>query len=264
MRHPIHIGTSGWSYDDWLGPFYEPGTAKGDYLAAYAREFDAVEVDSTFYRTPGRRMVEGWAAKTPAGFRFALKVPRVITHDQVLLDCDEAMDKLLAALEPLGEKCLCLLLQFKYFNRKAFSSAGAFLERLDAFLARYATRVPLACEIRNKNWVGAPYFDLLRSHNVSAALVEHVWMPRIDWLLDEYDVVTGPLSYVRLLGDRQGIEEQTQSWDKVVVDRVHDLDRVAESLHAIAARAELLVFVNNHYAGHAPQTCRDLAERVGA
>ncbi len=260
--HAIHIGTSGWSYDDWRGPFYPPGTAQGDYLTTYAEQFDTVEVDSTFYRIPSRRMVQGWADKTPAEFRFALKMVRSVTHERVLVDCEADVETLMANLEPLQEKLRCVLLQFGYFNRKAFASSEPFFERLETFLDAYADQLPLACEIRNRNWLGARYFDLLRRHNVAACLVEHAWLPPLNELVEAHDVVTGPFSYFRLIGDRKGIEEITETWDEVVVDRARDLDRVAEALRRIATRAEILVYINNHYAGHGPQSCRELAARL--
>jgi uncharacterized protein YecE (DUF72 family) len=262
MHDNLRIGTSGWSYDDWVGPFYPDGTAKGDYLREYARHFDTVEVDSTFYRPPSERMVAGWAAKTPAEFRFALKVPQAITHEQVLVDCERDMADFIARLAPLGPRLRCVLLQFGYFNRRAFSAAGPFFERLDRFLATFAPQVPLACEIRNKQWLTRDYFDLLRGHNVAAALVEHAWLPPIDRLVADHDVVTGPFAYVRLIGDRKGIEEITKSWDKVVVDRSRDVGRVARALREIARSAETLVYVNNHYAGHGPATCRALHDAL--
>ncbi|HPM25120.1 MAG TPA: DUF72 domain-containing protein [Phycisphaerae bacterium] len=258
MSGTIRIGTSGWSYDDWVGPFYPPGTAKGEYLSHYATRFDTVEVDSTFYRPPSPAMISGWAQRTPAEFAFALKTPRVITHDQMLQDCDAEMESLLESLQPLGKRLKVLLLQFGYFNRAAFASSTPFFQRLDTFLGRYAARVPLACEIRNNNWLTPEYFDLLRGHRVTAALVEHAWLPPIDRLCAEHDVHTGPFAYVRLIGDRAGIERTTQKWDQTVVDRSADLRRVARALRQIAQSADVLVFINNHYAGHGPATCRDL------
>jgi uncharacterized protein YecE (DUF72 family) len=78
---PVRIGTCGWSYQDWSGVFYPKGTAAGEYLSYYAQRNAVVEVDSTFYRSPSRKMVEGWRDKTPDGFGFSLKVPQVITHE---------------------------------------------------------------------------------------------------------------------------------------------------------------------------------------
>ena len=86
MNGNVHIGTSGWSYADWVGSFYPQGTPARDYLACYTGEFDVVEVDSTYYRPPSRKMVTGWAEKTPDHFRFFLKAPGEITHKKVLAD----------------------------------------------------------------------------------------------------------------------------------------------------------------------------------
>jgi uncharacterized protein YecE (DUF72 family) len=78
---PARIGTCGWSYPDWSGIFYPKGMAASEYLSFLAERYPVVEVDSTFYRTPARKMVEGWREKTPDGSGFSLKVPQVITHE---------------------------------------------------------------------------------------------------------------------------------------------------------------------------------------
>ena len=261
-RQSIHIGTSGWSYVDWVGPFYRAGTPKSDFLGAYAEHFEVVEVDSTYYAPPAKRIVTGWYERTPEGFRFALKAPGAITHEKVLDDCERDADAFFDALAPLGEKLLCVLLQFGYFNKAKFASAGPFMERLDAFLERCAARVPLAVEIRNKAWLTRGYFDLLRRHNAAAALVEHAWLPPVERLIEQQDVVTGPFSYFRLIGDRTGIEEITKTWGETVLDRSSDLRRVAGSMRRIAERVPVYTFVNNHYAGHGPETSRRLRAEV--
>lgn len=261
--NPIRIGTSGWSYADWVGPFYEPGTQQGDFLARYAEDFDIIEVDSTFYRPPSARMVAGWDRRTPPEFRFALKVPRVITHERVLADCDAEMESFVDVLEPLRPKIRAVLLQFGYFNRQAFPGPRPFFERLECFLEKFAGRVPLACEIRNKAWLNREYFELLRRHGVAAALVEHAWLPPIDQLVAAQDVGTGPYTYVRLIGDRQGIEQITQTWERTVIDRTADLQRIAGALQQLRTRGEVIVFLNNHYAGHAPDSCRRLRAELG-
>ncbi len=264
MPESIHIGTSGWSYDDWVGPFYPAGVRKSDYLEHYSRAFQVVEVDSTYYRPPSVGQVRAWADRTPAGFKFALKAPGLITREKALLDCEAEMQGLVDALAPLGSKLICVLLQFSYFNRSAFASVRPFLERLSAFLARFAGAVPLAVEIRNKNWLTRDYFELLRSHAAAAALVEHAWLPPLNQVAANLDVVTAPFSYVRLIGDREEIERVTTTWEKPVIDREADLARVASAIRTIAARVPVYTFVNNHYAGHGPDTCRRLRERLDA
>ena len=74
------LGTMGFSYADWAGTFYPAGTKAGDYLARYARFFDAVELDTTFHAVPPAERFRRWAGATPAGFRFAVKTPKTVTH----------------------------------------------------------------------------------------------------------------------------------------------------------------------------------------
>ena len=85
----LRLGTSSWSCQDWVGVFYPAGATAADFISEYAKHFDAVEVDSTFYRTPSAAMVRNWRARTPAGFLVAAKFPQVITHEKVLVDCGD-------------------------------------------------------------------------------------------------------------------------------------------------------------------------------
>ncbi len=260
---PILIGCSGWSYADWEGAFYPEGMAAGEYLEYYADRFPIVEVDSTFYRPPTPRMVRAWRDRTPDDFLFSLKVPRVITHEKQLRDCQEEVDGFASSIQPLGPKLHSALLQMGYFNRGAFASLGAFLDILDGFLGRWPhDRVPLAVEIRNPRWVVEEFVDLLRSHRTALTLTEQTWMPRPSEIVVRFDPLTGPFAFLRLLGDRKAIEKITQTWDRVVVDRANELDETAQVINGLAERAPVVAFVNNHYAGHAPQTVRELRGRL--
>jgi len=262
--HPILIGCSGWSYPDWEGPFYPAGMAAGDYLEWYADRFPIVEVDSTFYRPPTPRMVRGWRDRTPDGFKFALKVPQVITHQKQLRDCAEEVDGFVSSIEPLGEKLFCALLQMGYFNRGAFGSLDDFLPVLDAFLAAWPHRtIPLAVEIRNPRWVGPELAEVLRDHDTALTLTEQTWMPTPAQVAERIDPVTGPLAFVRLLGDREAIEKVTNTWDKIVVDKSAELAETARVIEGLARRVPVAVFANNHYAGHSPATVRDLRALLG-
>ena len=84
MTSRLRLGTQGWNYDAWVGPFYPPGTRPAEYLTVYARAFETVEVDSTFYAIPPIKTVRGWYDRTPPGFTFALKLPQEITHERRL------------------------------------------------------------------------------------------------------------------------------------------------------------------------------------
>jgi uncharacterized protein YecE (DUF72 family) len=262
--NPILIGTSGWSYPDWNGVFYPEGMDAADYLGYYADRFDIVEVDSTFYRPPTPRMVRAWRDRTPDDFRFVPKVPRVITHEKQLQNCREEVEGFVGSIEPLARKIPCALLQMGYFNRGAFGSIGQFLDVLDAFLADWPhTSVPLAVEIRNPRWLNADYAAVLRAHNAALVLTEQTWMPRPAEIAARLDPVTGPLAFLRLLGDRDSIEKITQTWDRIVVDRSAELAETAGVIRTLAQRVPTVVFINNHYAGHAPRTVLDLRRLLG-
>lgn len=262
--NPIWIGCSGWSYPDWAGPFYPEGMAAGEYLEWYADRFPIVEVDSTFYRVPSKGMVQGWKDRTPDGFRFALKVPQAITHQKMLKGSEAEVDGFVASILPLGKKLTAALLQLGYFNRGAFGSLDEFLDVLDPFLARWPhDEVPLAVEVRNPRWVTPKLAEVLRDHGAALTLTEQTWMPRPSEVARLVDPVTGPLGFVRLLGDRESIEKVTTTWDKVVVDRSADLAENVEVIRSMADRVPVAVFLNNHYAGHSPATARDLRKLLG-
>lgn len=262
--HPVLIGCSGWSYPDWVGPFYPGGMDASDYLAWYADRFPIVEVDSSFYRPPTPGMVRAWYHRTPADFKFALKIPQAITHQKQLRDCEEEVDGFVTSIEPLGEKLFCALLQMGYFNRGAFGSLEEFLPVLDDFLAAWPHgKVPLAVEIRNPRWVGREFVDVLRKHNAALTLTEQKWMPTPAEVAGRVDPVTGPFAFVRLIGDREAIEKLTTTWGRVVIDRSAELADSAALIGDLARHVPVAVFVNNHYAGYSPETARQLRGLLG-
>ena len=112
----LRIGTSSFTAAGWSGPFYPPELKPREYLTYYATKFNTVEVDSTFYATPSVSTVNGWRDKTPEGFIIAAKVPQVITHEKVLLDCEPEFVEFVDTMRLLGDKLGSLVLQFPYFN----------------------------------------------------------------------------------------------------------------------------------------------------
>jgi uncharacterized protein YecE (DUF72 family) len=123
----IRLGATAFTAAGWEGKFYPKGMKSRDAIIHYSKQFDTVEVDSTFYRVPNPRVVKGWHDKTPKGFIFTAKVPQTITHEYVLENCESDLKEFLRAMDPLGEKLGPLLFQFPYFNKEAFSSLGDFL-----------------------------------------------------------------------------------------------------------------------------------------
>lgn len=262
--HPILIGCSGWSYADWEGAFYPQAMVPVDYLGWYADHFPVVEVDSSFYRVPSFRLVRGWFERTPEGFRFALKVPRAITHDKQLRDCEREVAEFVDAVQGLGEKLLVAILQLGYFPTAAFRTLDNFLRVLDPFLALWPhDRVPLALETRNARWVAPALTDVLRAHSTSLVLTELKRMPRPAEVTSRLDPLTGPLGVIRLLGDRDAAEQATKRFDRVVIDRTAEMAETARVIATLAERAPVAVFASNHYAGFAPETARELRGMLG-
>lgn len=256
--HAIRLGTCGWSYEDWRVVFYPEGLKAGEFLSYYAERYPVVEVDSSYYRTPSRRTVEGWRDRTPEHFGFSLKVPQVITHEKVLRDCQEERDAFLAVARLLGTKLLACVLQFGYFNRTAFANLDAFLDRLNPFLETWPRDVPLAVEVRNKNWMTADLADSLRSHRAAWVLPDQAWMPAPLSVVEKLDAVTGPFAYVRLLGDRAEVDNRTSTLNRIVIDRAAQVEADATAIRRLSTRVPVLAFVNNHFAGYAPETLRQL------
>jgi uncharacterized protein YecE (DUF72 family) len=254
----IRLGTSAFTAAGWEGTFYPAGMKPADFLSYYATKFDTVEVDSTFYRTPAVSTVKGWYAKTPPGFVFAAKVPQMITHEKMLVDCDEEFQIFLKTMDNLGEKLGPLLLQFGYFNKQAFAGVKEFLACLVPFLAKIPKEYRFAVEIRNKYWLVPAFVDALRERNIALALIDQSWMPRPKEQFARVDPITADFAYVRWLGDRKGIELQTKVWDKIIVDRTAELGEWVDVLKNVHERKiQILAFANNHYAGYGPGTIEE-------
>jgi uncharacterized protein YecE (DUF72 family) len=164
MTAQIRLGTSAFTAAGWPGAFYPRGMKSADYLSYYSTKFDTVEVDSTFYRCPTIEAVNNWALKTAAGFIFSLKVPRTITHEKVLIECDKDFEEFIGAAHVLGEKLGPIVFQFPNFNKDSFSNPIQFFSRLKAFLKKLPRIGPykFAVEIRNKWWLTPRFADLLR------------------------------------------------------------------------------------------------------
>lgn len=264
MTAELRIGTSAFTAAGWPGSFYPDNLKPAGYLSHYATQFDTVEVDSTFYRTPSLSTVKGWAQKTPKDFLFAAKVPQVITHDKVLVGCEREFKTFIDTMDALGPKLGPMLFQFPYFNRAKFKSVGEFIALLRPFLKSLPKGYRFAVEMRNRSWLDARLADALRERGVALALVDHAWMPRPAELFEKLDPITADFTYIRWLGDRKGIEEQTKTWGKTIVDRRKELVEWVEICRKLSARSvDIFAFANNHYAGHAPATVRQFWELWG-
>jgi uncharacterized protein YecE (DUF72 family) len=186
------VGTSGYSFADWVGPFYPPGTRSGDFLEFYARHFDCVEVNATYYHIPPPRALEQMERKTPAGFRFIVKLHQSMTHERTLER--PLVRDFLAAIEPLKSagKYHGLLAQFPWaFRRDA--GAKAHLERLCEALPGE----PLWVEFRHDSWMHPQLPTWLAGHGLGYCAVDE---PALPGLVPPVTHVTNGVGYVRFHG----------------------------------------------------------------
>jgi uncharacterized protein YecE (DUF72 family) len=251
------LGTSAFTANGWVGSFYPAWMKPSDRLKYYATRFATVEIDSTYYGTPTPETVSNWYLKTPADFIFAAKVPQVVTHEKMLVDCETEFEEFVDRMQILDSKLGPLLLQFPKFN-KFVMNENDFLRRLRFFLARVKdSPVRFVVEIRNKGWLTERLLDVLRENRVALALSDTSFMPR-PWE-QKLDLITTDFAYVRLLGDRKEIERETLVWDKVIVDRTEELEHWVDLFGNIRRRTadlQIYAYANNHYQGHGPATVK--------
>ena len=183
-----------------------------------------------------------------------------MTHDKVLVDCDSEFAEFIDTMRILKEKLGPMVLQFPKFDKCVLKSSGEFLGRLDSFLKRVSDpALRFAVEIRNKDWLNSRLTEALRAHNVALALTDTSFMPRPWEIRGNLDLVTADFAFVRWLGNRKGIEQQTTTWDKTVVDRTQDLRNWVDVFKSFVRNAKVLkifAFANNHYAGFGPGTVK--------
>mgnify|MGYP001049871833 FL=1 len=166
----LRIGTSGWHYPGWWGPFYPQSVKKKDALGYYASRFDAVELNAPFYRTPTEVAVRNWRDSTPENFRFAWKASRFITHVKRLKVEKDSIALLEARLGALGEKLGPVLFQLPP-NMKCDR------ERLARFIAMLPRRHRYAFEFRNPDWYRPEILDLLADHDAAFCISDHSAAP---------------------------------------------------------------------------------------
>lgn len=159
----LRAGTSGFSYKEWRGSFYPDKMRESEMLAFYAAQFDAVELNNTFYRMPNESTLTQWAGQVPPSFRFALKASRTITHIKRLKDVAEPVEYLYRTTAVLGERRGPVLFGLPP-NMKVD------LDRLSALLALVPRDVPTAIEFRHESWHDDAVFDALRDHNVALCI----------------------------------------------------------------------------------------------
>lgn len=253
MPSTVRIGTQGWNYDAWIGPFYPPDTRASDFLAVYSRAFDTVEVDSTFYAVPPERTVQSWAERTPDHFTFALKLPQEITHERRLRDCADLTEQFFDRARALGPKLGAVLVQLG----PEFGPTE--LPALASFLPTLPRDMRVAVEFRQRGWMYDGVLALLAEHRVALALTDGRWIPRRT-MLALADRPTADFAYIRWMGPDRDIVD----YSRVQADRTRELETWAEAILLLAQKVTAVYgYANNHFAGHSPATARQLQRLLG-
>ncbi len=253
MTAALRLGTQGWNYDAWVGPFYPEGTRPTDYLTVFARAFDTVEVDSTFYAIPPAKTIRAWGDRVPAGFTFALKLPQEITHENRLRHSDDLLKLFFERARELGEKLGPVLVQLG----PDFSPSE--LPALAGFLPKLPRDAQVAIEFRQRAWIHEGVIALLAEHGVALALTDARWIPR-KAMLALAERPTADFAYVRWMGPNRDIVD----YSRTQVDRTREIDAWVKVLPLLAKRVQTVYgYANNHFAGHSPATVRELQHKLG-
>ena len=246
----LYLGTSGWSYADWEGTVYPPGTTPAGRLAEYVKHFTTVEIDSTFYGTPRETTVERWREVAPRGFLFAAKFPQELTHESNLVNVRSEAERFVHTMQTLEDKLGPLLLQLP--PDFTVEDMGV----LDDFLRSLPEGPRYAVEVRHRSWIGSDLPELLRECGAALTLVDYPRMPRMH-------EATADFSYIRWLGDRR---EFPAGHTHLKKERDYDLAWWSDVAGGFLEEGKtVFAYANNHYQNHSPSTLERFLElrRVG-
>lgn len=238
----LHIGTSGWMYRDWRGVLYPARLPARRWLAHYTIAFDTVEINNTFYRLPAAETFLSWRRQAPAGFFYAVKANRYLTHQIKLIDAAEPLQTFLGRARLLEARLGPVLYQLPPYWR-------CDLARLASFLALLPRDLYHVFEFRDTSWYNDDVRRLLAEANVSLCLHDSRGVVCPPW-------VTGPLVYVRFHGPTDPVfagrygRAHMRRWAKTI-------DEFRHGGHDVWA------FFNNDVAGNAVINARELRDLLG-
>lgn len=249
----IRMGTSGFSYKDWIGEVYPADLPQTQWLSYYAVAFDTVELNVTYYRLPERKTVAGWVVRTPDDFLFSVKAHQSLTHVRVDPDFTAFRD----CIAPLVEagKLACVLAQFPYSFRP-IPENRSYLDRLRKGL----DGLPVVVEFRHADWIRDATFEQLESLGLGFCCVDE---PALQGLMPPTARYTSSPAYVRFHGRNAerwwNHEAAWQRYDYTYVKE--ELETWLPKLSALDHQSPLtLVYANNHYRGQSVDTLKKLKD----
>jgi uncharacterized protein YecE (DUF72 family) len=236
----VMIGTSGWHYGSWRGPFYPKEVRVRGQLAFYAGRFPTTEINNSFYRLPTVKTVREWRDAVPEGFAFAWKASRHITHFKRLKDCEDSIGMVFERMQGLGENFGPVLFQLP-------PQFHADRERLAGFLKTLPKTGRHVFEFRHESWHDAAIFDVLRDHNAALCISDHAAAPA-PW------ETTADFVYLR--GHGPDGNYQGSYPDEA-------FDEMSSSIHDWrTAKREVFVYFDNDQKSQAPKDAQRLIERL--
>ena len=242
----LFFGTSGWSYKEWVGPFYEDEKKMFSY---YARFFNTVEINSTFYRYPSRSTIYGLNRTSPSGFIFSAKLPRLITHEKKLNakeNIKKELMRFLELLEPLSAsgKLGCILVQLP--PRFTYDRD---VGKLEKFLEMIPGDYEFAIEFRNSSWMKKETWRMLKEYNVAYCVVDEPSLP------PEVHI-TADFAYFRWHGrsrrpwyNYRYSEGELKEW----VPKLREAERKVKKIYG---------YFNNHFHGYAVENCIEFMQML--
>jgi len=252
----ILIGTSGFSFDDWIGEVYPSSIKKQEMLPFYEKEFgfSALEVNYTYYSMPSRKTMESFARRTSSSFSFVVKAFKGMTHekaDNLKEQCRIFRD----GVSPLGENLKALLLQFPYM----FVPEAANIDHLKRLREEF-DGFESVVEFRNAKWFDDRYLNLLRSLSFGHCIVDE---PKLKGLLPFRPALTSDMGYFRFHGRNTAWfnEPVNVRYDYLYSDR--ELEQFVEPVKEIAAKAKTtFAFFNNCHLGKAVKNAKVFREMI--
>ncbi len=233
----VLVGTSGFSYKHWRGPFYPKDLAQKKWFEFYCDNFQTVELNVTFYRLPAESTFRKWRFETPEHFKFALKGSRFITHIKRLKDPADPLKTFMNVVRPLGTKLGIVLWQLPPNFKKDTDRLNSFLKALKKY------RRKNAFEFRHESWVDKNVVDLLRDENICICMAD--WPPFVDDLPATADFV-----YIRRHG-RGGSYDTCYANEELE----SDAKRIRKYLRQ---KKDVFIYFNNDARGYAPRNALEL------
>ena len=247
----LSIGTAGFSYNDWIGPFYSKKLEKAKHLKYFSKIFNLVEINTTFYSLPSESMVNNWYNQVPENFRFIIKVWQQISHNLNDSELNSLINEFFSRLSKLETKIDSFLIQFPPWFRYSENH----LLKLELLLKCVPSKYKYIIELRDNSWFE---FEILSKFIDGENIVlGTTYMPGII----PYYMVNQKKYYIRLIGDRDLNKFNRIQRDQN--DAIRDLYDNVEELIKNSNIYEIFIIVNNHFQGFAPESVNMLKKKFG-